>query len=214
MQNAGTIEDARIAGAFMNAKREIFFRGNPEHAYIDSAFPIGHGQTISQPSTIAVMLELLGVGEGMKVLEVGSGCGYVLALLSELAGEKGKVFGLEIVPELVNGSIGNLKKAGIGTNGSIENLKKAGIGNVSVRYGDGVNGMEGEAPFDRILVSAAAEEVPGALAEQLAPGGRLVMPVGPRHTQRMVLIQKDGEGNIEESYPYPGYFVFVPLRLK
>jgi len=198
MQNSGIIKDSNIAEAFMKVKRELFFRGEPEHTYIDSAFPIGHGQTISQPSTIAVMLEMLEVRDGLKVLEVGSGCGYVLALLSELAGEEGKVFGLDIVPELVNDAIGN--------------LKEAGIGDVSVRYGNGAMGLEKEASFDRILVSAAAEEVPAALVEQLAPGGRLVAPVGPRHTQRMALIQKDGKGNAEASYPYLGYFVFVPLK--
>ena len=198
MQHAGTIKSRAIADAFMGVKRELFFPGSLEQAYVDSAFPIGYGQTISQPSTIAVMLEVLEAEKGMKVLEVGSGCGYVIALLSELVGEEGRVLGIELVPELASVSVSN--------------IKKAGIANASVRFGDGTRAMPENALFDRILVSAASGEVPQTLVGQLAPQGKLVAPVGSRYTQMMKLVEKDGQGNTRESFPYDGYFVFVPLK--
>ncbi|MFH1234153.1 MAG: protein-L-isoaspartate(D-aspartate) O-methyltransferase [Candidatus Diapherotrites archaeon] len=201
MEQYGAIGSEEVKSAFLKVPREIFFSiEQRQHSYADSAFPIGHGQTISQPSTIAVMLELLEVRKGMKALEVGSGCGYVLALLSELVGGKGKVFGIELIPELAVFSI--------------KNLKTAGVKNAFVEFGDGTKGMQKKAPFDRILVSAAAEEVPEALIAQLAPGGRLVAPVGPRHTQQMVVVEKSKKGNVKKSFPENGYFVFVELRGK
>lgn len=200
MVERGTLESENVKKAFLNVKRELFFREHKQHAYIDSAFPIGFGQTISQPSTIAVMLELLEVKKGMRVLEIGSGCGYVLALLSELVGEKGKVYGVELLGELAGRSL--------------KNLNKAGIENVQVKQGDGTRGWKKHSPFDRILVSAASVKVPNELIEQLSPNGRLVMPVGPRHTQRMKVVSKNGNGKANEHFPGKGYFVFVPLRAK
>ncbi|MCX6802513.1 MAG: protein-L-isoaspartate(D-aspartate) O-methyltransferase [Candidatus Diapherotrites archaeon] len=199
MEQYGAIESEEVKNAFLKVQREIFFSiEQRQYSYADSAFPIGKGQTISQPSTIAVMLELLEAKKGLKVFEVGSGCGYVLALLSELVGAKGKVFGIELVPELAVRSI--------------ENLRTAGVKNAFVEFGDGTKGMPKEAPFDGILVSAAAEEVPEALIEQLAPNGRLVAPVGPRHTQQMAVIRKDKNGQTETLFPAKGYFVVVPLK--
>lgn len=199
MVERGAVESESVKKAFLNVKRELFFGDrNKQHAYIDSAFPIGFGQTISQPSTIAIMLELLEAKKGMKVLEVGSGCGYVLALLSELVGEKGMVYGIELLDELVRVSI--------------ENLKKANIQNVQVKQGNGKKGWVQKAPFNRILVSAADSGVPATLIEQLSPNSRLVMPVGPTHTQRMKVVSKSGNGKAKEHFPRKGYFVFVPLK--
>jgi len=199
MKQSGAVKTRAVERAFLNVKRELFFsEENRQYAYIDSAFPIGFGQTISQPSTIAVMLELLEVKKGMRVLEVGSGCGYVLALLSELVGARGSVFGVELVPELV--ALAS------------RHLASAGYENVALKNGDGKLGWKEQALFDRILVSAASSEVPRALIEQLAPLGRLVAPVGSRYAQETKLVEKDTEGNTRESFPYNGYFVFVPLK--
>ncbi len=199
MKQSGTVKTRAVEHAFLNVKREIFFsEENRQFAYVDSAFPIGFGQTISQPSTIAVMLELLEVKKGMGVLEVGSGCGYVMALLSELVGAKGNVFGVELIPELV--ALAS------------RNLASAGYKNVALKNGDGKLGWKEQALFDRILVSAASSEVPQALIEQLALGGRLVAPVGSRYTQEMKLVERDTAGNTRESFPHDGYFVFVPLK--
>jgi len=152
MVNSGAIKSKGVENAFLSIKREAFF---PEwiigRAYVDSAFPIGFNQTISQPSTIAIMLELLGVSHGNKVLEVGSGCGYVLALLSELAGISGSVYGVEILPDLV--ALAS------------KNLSGAGIGDVTLKNADGKQAWKEEAPFDRILVSAACSEIPLGLKE-------------------------------------------------
>ncbi|MEM0360763.1 MAG: protein-L-isoaspartate(D-aspartate) O-methyltransferase [Candidatus Diapherotrites archaeon] len=199
MKQSGAIESIEVESAFLKVPREMFFlKESQRFSYVDSAFPIGFGQTISQPSTIAIMLELLKVKKGLKVLEVGSGCGYVLALLSQLVGEKGKVFGIELVPELGFRSI--------------ENLEKAGVKNAFVEVGDGTKGLPGKAPFDRILVSAATETVPEPLIEQLALKGRLVAPIGPKHSQQMVVVEKDAKGKVKEWIAPKGFFVFVELK--
>jgi len=155
MLQRGALKSKNVKQAFLSVKREEFFPQELlRNAYVDSAFPIGYGQTISQPSTIGIMLELLEVRKGQKVLEIGAGCGYVLALLSELVGKKGSVFGVDLVEEL----------AGL----SAKNLANAGYGNIAVRHGDGRQSWLKEAPFDRILVSAACNEIPAELVEQLA----------------------------------------------
>lgn len=200
LMESETIRTESIRKSFLKVPRELFV---PEEfryaAYSDVALPIGWGATISQPTTIAMMLEALAAGEGDKVLEVGSGSGYVLALLSNIVGRKGRVIGMEIVPHLVQSSPGL--------------LKKLGCANVEVTCGDGSLGWAAEAPYDRILVSAAAPEIPKALKEQLKVGGRMVVPVGTLpFFQTVMVLEKISETGFDESELGP--FAFVPLRGK
>ncbi len=186
----------KIINAFSNVRREDFvpeeFKGQ---AYEDTALPIGNGQTISQPYTIAVMLSELDLKPGQKILEVGSGSGYVLALISEIIGKKGRIFGLEVVKDLA-------KK-------SKESLELGGCKNVEVHARNGFNGFPEKAPFDRILMSAAVRDIPKPLLKQLKDKGILVAPKGPRFQQDIVVIQKQGEKFITKS-EIPG-FIFVPF---
>lgn len=179
----------RIVRAFASVKRERFI---PEqwkaHAYDDIALPIGHGQTISQPYTIAFMLQLLDVKDKQKILEIGSGCGYVLALLSVLA-PHGSIIGMEIEKELAKRAQNTLK----------------GIKNTEVIAGKGFHGLPSKAPFERILLSAAAQETPRHLLSQLTEEGILVSPVG----SRIVQLKKKKQAVEEKSF-YS--FAFVPLR--
>ena len=163
-------------------------------AYDDIPLPIGKGQTISQPYTIAVMLSLLELKKGQKVLEIGSGSGYVLALISQIIGEKGRVFGMEVIPELVKKS----RKA------------LTGYRNVRVYNKNGVQGLKEKAPFDRIIISAAVNEIPQELLHQLKPkGGILVAPKGSRFEQELVVIErKDNVFEIKKRVPG---FLFVPF---
>lgn len=164
-----------ILRAFSKVPRENFVPENLKpRAYEDTALPIGFSQTISQPYTIATMLELLEPKKSQKILEVGSGCGYVLALLSELVTDSGKIFGIEIINELAERAKRNLR-----------NYK-----NVKVFSKNGADGLEEHAPFDRILISAALEEIPDKLIQQLKEDGILVAPVGGKHLQSLVKFQK------------------------
>jgi len=199
MVSSGAIKSKNIEQAFLSVEREAFFpKELLQNAYIDSAFPIGFGQTISQPSTIAIMLELLQVKKGQKVLEVGCGCGYVLALLSKLVGKKGRVFGIDLVPELV--ALAS------------KNLASQGFENIAVKNGDGKQGWVEQAPFSRILISAACGKVPKKLVEQLAEKGRLVAPVGNAFSQQMFVVEKHSAGKTDEGFAEAGFFVFVPLK--
>jgi len=193
-----SIKSDSIKNAFLSVKRENFIPAQyHEHVYDDNAAPIGFDQTISQPSTIAIMLELLNAKEGMNVLEVGSGSGYVLALLSKIVGKEGKVFGIEFLEELE-------KK-------SQENLAKEKISNVETKQGDGAHGWEENAPFDRILISCACPFVPKKLFDQLKEEGMIVAPVGDRGTQVMEILTKKNGKPLKKSY-HEGLFTFVPLR--
>jgi len=193
LKKEGVLKSPEIIRAFEKVPRERFV---PEKykglAYEDIPLPIGYGQTISQPTTIAIMLEALKVRKRDKVLDVGSGLGYLAALLAEIAKE-GKVVSIEIIPELWKRAKENLR-----------NYK-----NVVCILGDGSKGYEKEAPYDRIVVSAAARKIPKALIEQLKVKGRMVIPVGNLECQRMYLVEKLGKGRIRKSSL--GYFVFVPL---
>lgn len=195
---SGAIMTGPVKSAFLSVQRELFLPEELRYAaYSDVALPIGWGSTISQPTTIAMMLEALEVAEGNNVLEVGSGSGYVLALLSGIVGKNGRVIGMEIVPHLVEGSSGL--------------LKKLGFTNVEVICGDGSLGWEKGKPYDRMLVSAAAPKIPEALREQLAVGGRLVIPVGTLPFFQVVLVlEKLSGGKFREKKLGP--FAFVPLR--
>ena len=174
------VTDRRVLDAMRKVPRERFVP--PEliwRAYEDGPLPIGLGQTISQPYIVAYMTELLRTAPHHRVLEIGTGSGYQAAILSSLARE---VYTLEIVPALAR------RAAAV--------LKELGHDNVHVREGDGYAGWPEEAPFDRILVTAAPETIPQPLLDQLAPDGVLVAPVGST-TQWIVVAEKTGQGIIE-----------------
>lgn len=187
------VRDARVLAAMRQVPRHLFvpeqYRGE---AYADRALPNAEGQTISQPYMVALMTEALEVCPGDRVLEVGTGSGYQAAVLARLAST---VFSIERHPALAAAA----RSA----------LAEAGAGQVVVAVGDGSAGLPVEAPFDRILVTAAAPDVPRVLQEQLAPGGRLVIPVGPRSVQHLVVVSRleSGECRTHASYGC----VFVPL---
>jgi protein-L-isoaspartate(D-aspartate) O-methyltransferase len=186
------IRDERVLAAMGRVPRELFV---PEHerrrAYADSALPIGFGQTISQPYVVAAMCELLGLSGDEHVLDVGTGSGYAAAVLAELAD---RVVSVERIPELAS----RARAA----------LAAAGHPEVEVRVGDGSLGAPDRAPFHAIAVAAAVPDVPPALYEQLAEGGRLVLPRGPLDGQELVVIVRTPEGPAERrSLPCR----FVPL---
>jgi protein-L-isoaspartate(D-aspartate) O-methyltransferase len=160
-------------------------------AYQDVPLPIGHGQTISQPAVVALMTELVEPGPGKKVLEVGTGSGYQAAVLAQTGC---RVWTIEIFRALAEEARGR--------------LKRLGYTNVTVRHGDGYAGWPEVAPFDAIVVTAAAEKVPPPLLQQLGPGGRLVMPVGGESShQALLLVQKDSAGEISSREILPVRFV-------
>jgi protein-L-isoaspartate(D-aspartate) O-methyltransferase len=164
-----------------------------EHAYEDRPLPIGAGQTISQPYVVAIMSELADVTPGEKVLEVGTGSGYQAAVLAELGA---RVFTIEIVEALGREAQQRLNALGYGER-------------VRVRIGDGYKGWPDEAPYDAVVVTAAPEEVPPPLLEQLAPGGTLVVPVGGQTAvpQQLTVIKKDADGILTKRVVLPVRFV-------
>ena len=161
-------------------------------AYEDVPVSIGYSATISQPYIVALMTELLALEKRHRVLEIGTGSGYQAAILAQLSGT---VYSLEIVPELAQSAA--------------RTLRELGHLNVNVREGDGYRGWPEQAPFDRILLTAAPPEVPEALIGQLAKGGRLVAPVG-RWDQELIVIQKSADGTIRRQSA--GAVAFVPMR--
>lgn len=183
----------QILNAFSKVKRENFIPQElKQSAYEDTALPIGEAQTISQPYTIAMMLSLLELKPKQKVLEVGSGCGYVLALISEIVESKGKVFGIEIIKELFENSKQNLKD----------------YKNIKVYNKNGADGLEKKTPFSRILISAACKEIPKTLLSQLKEDGILVAPVG-EYEQSLVAVKRIKNKFVVQK-EIPG-FVFVPF---
>lgn len=188
------IEDQEVLGALLAVRRHRFV---PERfrdlAYADRPLPIGHGQTISQPYIVAFMTEMLGLDRDDRVLEVGTGSAYQAAVASHLADT---VFTVEIVPELAESAA--------------ERLERLGYRNVVAKQGDGYFGWPERAPFDAIVVTAAAGHVPPPLIEQLAPGGRMTIPVGgPFQTQHLVLVEKAADGSVTTRSLMP--VQFVPL---
>lgn len=185
--------DERVLSAVEKVPRHLFLEsGLWEHAYEDRALPIAGGQTISQPYTVAFQTQLLQVKPGCKVLEIGTGSGYQAAILAELGAE---VYSIERVRELYERSRRILQALGY---------------KVHLRWGDGRLGWPTYAPYNRILLTAAAPEIPHALLPQLAEGGRLVAPRGAPHTtQEMILLTKQN-GQLQESQH--GHFRFVPLE--
>lgn len=197
-QASGEIRDRNVISAFSKVRRELFVpREYKKDAYVDEPLPIPAGQTISQPTTVVLMLDALEAKQGQNVLEIGAGSGYNAALLSVLVGRNGKVITTEIVPELVK-----FAKA---------NLKKAGVKNVVVIHSDGSRGYAKEAPYDRIICTAAAPKIPDVLVKQLKEGGILLIPVGPMYAQRLVKARKV-KGRLETEDL--GDYIFVPLMGK
>jgi len=173
----------RVLDALRATDRAAFMPASAAaKAYADAPYPIGHGQTISQPFIVALMTDLLDLTPDSRVLEVGTGSGYQAAVLARLARE---VFSIETIPALS-------RQAG-------EALARAGLRNVALRVGDGAAGWPEAAPFDAIIVTAAAAGVPPALLDQLASPGRMVVPVGPPGAeQELRLIARDAAGALSE----------------
>jgi protein-L-isoaspartate(D-aspartate) O-methyltransferase len=187
------IEDERVLRAFGSVPRHVFLsEAQGDVAYEDRALPLGEGQTVSQPSMIALMLSELACEPEQRALEVGAGSGYAAALLGQLVRE---VYAVEVLPAL----------AALAR----ENLAQSGAGNVHVSLGDGSFGLAAHAPYDRILVSAAPTEVPSPLIEQLAPGGKIAIPVGDAHNQTLLLGEKSSVGELSWRRCVP--CIFVPL---
>jgi protein-L-isoaspartate(D-aspartate) O-methyltransferase len=186
------ISDERVLAAMASVPRELFVpEGARAHAYDDGALPIGERQTISQPYVVATICSLLALAGHERVLDVGTGSGYQAAVLAELAAE---VVTIERIPTLAE----TARAA----------LVEAGYGRVEVRVGDGSLGVPERAPYDGIAIAAAAPEIPEALYDQLAEGGRLVVPRGSRWGQELVLVVRTAEGPVERaSLPVR----FVPL---
>lgn len=185
---------SRVMAAMAKVAREEFVLPNyRDMAYDNTPLPIEAGQTISQPLIVALMTDLLDPQPGDVVLEVGSGSGYQAAVLSGLVKQ---VYGVEIVEQLADSAA--------------EVLARLGYDNVTVRAGDGYAGWPEHAPFDSIIVTAAAAEIPPPLLEQLKPGGKLVIPVGAEHgNQELLLVEVDDRGEIRERSVLP--VRFVPL---
>lgn len=186
------VRDPAVLAAMREVRRHEFVDAKiAARAYEDRPLPISHNQTISQPYVVGWMSELLELDRTLDVLEIGTGCGYQTAILARICRH---VYSLELVPELS-------RQAAI-------NLQRAGVENVTLRVGDGHAGWPGR-EFERILAAAAAVKVPEALTRQLAPGGRMVLPIGPRERQQMTLVVKDAGGRLETRQLGP--VAFVPL---
>ena len=191
----GYLKTPLIIEAFKNIKREDFIpEGLKDETDVNAPLPIGFGQTISQPLTVAFMLELLGPQPGEKILDIGSGSGWQTALLAYCVGDKGKVIGIERIKELAEFGKENIAKY---------NFMKKGI--VEIIYADGKDGYEKEAPFDKIIAAASARELPEAWKKQLKIGGKIVAPI----EESIWLFTKKSDTEFD-SQEFPG-FVFVPL---
>jgi protein-L-isoaspartate(D-aspartate) O-methyltransferase len=184
----------RLKEFFYNLDRAFFIDNeNKALASLDSALPIGCGQTISQPSLVLQMTTLLSPEPDSRVLEIGTGTGYQTALLAEFAGQ---VFTIE--------------RIGVLLDRARERLAALGYHNVEFREGDGSLGWAEKAPFDRIMVTAGAGKMPDELIEQLANGGRMIIPVGERYAQDLLLVTKDENGEVQRSFIEA--VIFVELK--
>jgi protein-L-isoaspartate(D-aspartate) O-methyltransferase len=189
---AGYVTDPRVIEAMGEVPREEFVPEDyRDEAYLDTPLPIGYNQTISAPSIVAMMTELLEPTADATVLEVGTGSGYQAAVLAKLVKH---VYSIEILPQLAREAAAR--------------LKRMGYGNVSVKAGDGYKGWREHAPFDGIIVTCAPEKVPAPLVEQLKEGGRMVIPVGGPWQQELYLLRKE-HGKIVKRSVVP--VMFVPM---
>jgi protein-L-isoaspartate(D-aspartate) O-methyltransferase len=186
------ISDMNVIRAMEKIPRHFFFDSSfLKFAYEDKAFPIGAGQTISQPFTVAFQSELLKIQKGDKVLEIGTGSGYQACILAEMGA---RVFSVERQKSLFDKAVKFIPSLGY---------------NVKIFYGDGYKGLPAFSPFDKIIVTAGAPYIPDPLIEQLKPGGILVIPVGESDVQVMTTITKNSDNTIEKKEH--GAFRFVPL---
>ena len=184
------VTDPEVLAALEKTPRHRFVPDKvSKYAYNDHPLPIGEGQTISQPYIVAFMTEMLDIDSNHKVLEIGTGSGYQAAVLSPLVNH---VYTIEIIKSLANSADST--------------IKKLGYKNITVRWGDGYEGWPKEAPFDRIIGTAAPSEIPLALIEQLKPGGKMVLPVGTRW-QEIVVVTKNASGEISKKNVLPVRFV-------
>lgn len=173
--------DERVIAALGRVPRHCFVPGPlAAYAYHDRPIPIGFDKTISQPFVIAVMTDLLALQPHEVVLEVGTGLGYQAAILAELVRQ---VWSVEVVEEFATSAE--------------TRLRRLGYAHVGIRVGDGLRGWAEHAPFDKIIVTAATESMPPALIEQLKPGGRMVLPMGPSGIQKLTVVDKDAAGRVE-----------------
>ena len=188
-----TLQTPRIIEALKAIDRKDFVLPEDKNrAYEDQPLPVGYGATISQPTTVAIMLEKLQPQPANKIMEIGTGSGYLTALLAQISGDSGQVFSIEYIPELKEFAASNLKKY---------NFK-----NISLFTGDGKLGLNEYKPFDRIISSASSDRIPRAWKNQLKIGGRIVAPLG----DNLVVLDKVSKRRFEEER-YSG-FIFVPLQ--
>ena len=185
-------DEDRIKRAFEGLDRSYFLDDNKDLAHLDRPLSIGHEQTISQPSLVLHMTELLDPREDSRILEIGTGSGYQTALLSKLSGE---VYTVERIEELYEKSK--------------DRLLHGGYSNVKFKLDDGSKGWKEYSPYDGIMVTAAAENIPEELIDQLSPGGRMIIPVGDLFEQDLMVVEKDMDGNISKESVFK--VRFVPL---
>ncbi len=188
--------DPQVRRALMDVPRHLFV---PEAlmlmSYQDTPLPIGFDKTISQPFIGALMLDLLRIEQGVRVLEVGTGLGYQAAVMADMGAE---VFSVEVVEEFAEAAKSRFAALGY---------------DVEVRVGDGSRGWSEHAPFDRILVTAAASEAPSALLDQLAPGGRMVIPLGGKDVQQLSVIDKGADGEVDTRAIMPVRFTQLEVAV-
>jgi len=197
LKEGGFIKTEKVEEAMINVDRSIFVpQKYINESYEDKPLPIGYGQTISAPSIVAYMTELLELREGDKVLEIGTGSGYQTAILSYIVKEKGLIISIERIKELSEIAYKNLEKLGLHKN-------------VKLIVGDGSIGYENDKPYDRILITAASPKIPNFVYDQLKNGGIAVMPVGSIEEQKLVVLKKGELGKITIEYNIS--VIFVPL---
>ncbi len=197
-KKSSMIFDERVLEAFASVPREEFLTEEMKpFAYEDRPLTILRGKTISQPTTVLIMTQALDIQPGEKILEVGTGSGYQSAILSRLVGPQGKICSTEILPELVEFARNN--------------LSRLNITNITVEESDGSQGLANHAPFDKIIITAAAKDFPDALIAQLKDGGLIIAPVGDKNEQEMVLARKQGK---QLDLDFLGQFLFSPLTGK